>query len=163
MTTILYPTRGGSSAYLNQDWAMSLAQERDASLLLLYVSNVHFLKHTAAPVRLDLVEAELEDLGEFLLAMAQERVEKAGFTAETAVRRGEFVNALEEIIAERDISVVVLGRPVEDTGITSEGYINTVASNLRDNSQVEVFVVSEGRVLNHLLPNEESESTEDGQ
>jgi nucleotide-binding universal stress UspA family protein len=152
MTTILYPTRGGASAYHNQDWAMSLAQERGAGLLLLYVLNVHFLDHTAAPIRLDLIEAELEDLGEFLLAMAQERAEKAGFTAETAVRHGEFVIALEEIIAERSISVVVLGCPTGETGITSESYISGVAKTLHADLLVEVFVVGEGRVLNHFLP-----------
>ena len=152
MTTILYPTRGGASAYLNQDWAVALAQERGAGLLLLYVSDVRFLNHTAAPVRLDLVEAELEDLGEFLLAMAQERVEKAGFTAETAVRCGEFVTALEEIIQERDISAVVLGCPTDDTGITSEGYISRVAESLQASCNVEVFVVGKGRVVSHLLP-----------
>jgi nucleotide-binding universal stress UspA family protein len=163
MTTILYPTRGGESAYLNQDWALSLARERSAELLLLYVSDVRFLDHTAAPVRLDLVEAELEDLGEFLLAMAQERVEKAGQKAETIVRRGEFVNALEETIQERDISVVVLGRPTDDSGITSEGYVGDVARKLQDSANVEVFVIDEGRVAIHLLPTQKAGESDLGQ
>lgn len=156
MTTILYPTRGGTSADQNQDWTVSLARERGADLLLLYVSDVHFLDRTAAPVRLDLVEAELEDLGEFLLAMAQERIEKAGLKPDTAVRSGEFVNALEEIIQERDISVVVLGRPTDDTGITSEGYISDVAGRLQASSNVEVYVIGEGRIVIHLLPTQKA-------
>lgn len=152
MTTILYPTRGGTSAYLNQDWTVSLAKDRGADLLLLYVSDVHFLDLVTGPVRLDLVEAELEDLGEFLLAMAQERVEKNGFAADTAVRSGEFVNALEEIIKEKDISIVVLGCPTDDTGVTSEGYVSKVAESLQASSNIEVFVVGKGRVVLHLQP-----------
>lgn len=159
MATILYPTRGGSSAYLNQDWAMSLARERGADLLLLYVSNVHFLDRTAGPVRLDLVEAELEDLGEFLLAMAQERVEKAGLTADTVVRSGEFVKALEEIIQARDIDIVVLGCPTDDTGITSDEYISRVAEKLQTDLNIEVYVVGEGRVVIHLMPSQEADTT----
>ena len=156
MTTILYPTRGGSSAYNNQDWAVSLAQERGADLLLLYVSNVHFLDRTAAPVRLDLVEAEMEDLGAFLLAMAQERVEKAGLKADTIVRSGEFVNTLEEIIQEKGISIVVLGCPTDDTGITSQGYVNDVARHLQASLNVEVYVIGEGRIVIHLLPTQKA-------
>ena len=162
MTTILYPTRGGTSAYLNQDWTVDLAKDRGADLLLLYVSNVHFLDLITGPVRLDIVEAELEDLGEFLLAMAQERVEKNGFTADTAVRGGEFVTALEDIIKEKDISIVVLGCPTDDTGVTSEGYVSKVAESLQASSNIEVFVVGEGRVVLHLLPTmKASESSED--
>ncbi len=162
MTTILYPTRGGTSAYLNQDWAVDLAKDRGADLLLLYVSDVHFLDLITGPVRLDIVEAELEDLGEFLLAMAQERVEKNGFAADTAVRSGEFVNALEEIIKEKDISIVVLGCPTDDTGVTSEGYVSKVAESLQASSNIEVFVVGEGRVVLHLLPTlKASESNEE--
>ncbi|MFN2190158.1 MAG: universal stress protein [Candidatus Promineifilaceae bacterium] len=152
MTTFLYATRGGASAYLNQDWAVALAKDRGADLLLLYVSNVHFLDQIAGPINLDLVEAELEDLGEFLLAMAQERAEKSGLEAKTAVRSGEFVTALEEIIKEEDISVVVLGCPTNDTGITSEAYINGVAETLQARLNVEVYVIGEGRVVNHLFP-----------
>jgi nucleotide-binding universal stress UspA family protein len=159
MATILYPTRGGSSAYLNQDWAVSLAQKRGADLLLFYVSNVHFLDRTAAPVRLDLVEAEMEDLGAFLLAMAQERVEKSGLKTETIVRSGEFVNALEEIIAEDGISVVVLGCPTDETGITSQGYINDVAKRLQAGTNVEVYVIGEGRIVNHLLPTQKADDS----
>jgi len=162
MTTILYPTRGGSSAYLNQDWAVSLAQERGADLLLLYVSDVHFLDHIAAPIRLDLIEAELEDLGAFLLAMAQERIEKSGFEADTVVRSGGFVKALLEVIEERDISVVVLGCPTEDTGITSVKYITEVAHRLQARTNVEVFVVGEGRIVVHLFPTLKASEADQG-
>jgi nucleotide-binding universal stress UspA family protein len=152
MTTILYPTRGSTTAYHNLDWAVALAKDREADLLLLHVSNVHFLDQITGPVNLDIVESEMEDLGEFLLAMAQERVEKIGFESGTVVRSGEFVTALEEIIAEEEISVVVLGCPTEDTGITSEGYIVGVAEKLQADLNVEVFVVGEGKVVVHLLP-----------
>ena len=47
--TILCPTRGGEASYANQERAIALAVEREAELIFLYVSNVHFLDLTAAP------------------------------------------------------------------------------------------------------------------
>ena len=117
MTTILRPTRGGETSNPNQDRAIALAKERDADLLLLYVANVHFLDRLAGPVIVD-VETELEEMGEFLLALAQERAEKAGVRAKTLVLRGEFREALEQVIQEHEeVTTVVLGTAVEGTGV----------------------------------------------
>lgn len=152
MTTILRPTRGGESSFPNQDRAIAIAKERDADLLLLYVSNVHFLDHVAGPVLVD-VETELDEMGEFLLAMAQERAEKAGVRAETIVRRGEFREALEQVIQEHgEITTLLLGAAVEETSVIPAGYLEEMAKSLVVEYGIEVIIVHEGQIVEHYTP-----------
>ena len=149
MSTILYPTRGGESTHLNQDWVFEFTREEGASLLLLYVSNVRFLDLLAGPARLDLMEAELDELGEFLLAMAQERAETAGVAAGTIVRRGSFRDALKEVLLEHQATTVVLGYPSQETAFTTHDFINTLAQFLQNEFAVEVYVIDEGEIVEH--------------
>jgi nucleotide-binding universal stress UspA family protein len=152
MTMILRPTRGGEASYPNQDRAVTIAQERDADLLLLYVANVHFLDRVAGPVIVD-VETELEEMGEFLLALAQERAEKAGVQAQTLVLRGEFRKALEQVIQEHEeITTLVLGTAAGGTGVTPPGYLEDLIQWCQTEYGIEVFVVHEGEIIEHYTP-----------
>jgi hypothetical protein len=53
----------------------------------------------ASPVHVD-VEQELDELGEFVLAMAQERARAAGIEAEALVRRGDFKSVIYALVEE---------------------------------------------------------------
>jgi nucleotide-binding universal stress UspA family protein len=152
VTTILRPTRGGESSYANQDRAIALAKERDADLLLLYVANVHFLDRVAGPVIVD-VETELEEMGEFLLALAQERAEKAGVRAETVVLHGDFREALQQVIQEHEeITTVVLGSAAGGTGVTPPGYLEDLVQWFQTEYGIEVIVVDGGEIIEHHTP-----------
>ena len=151
MTTILRPTRGGEASYTNQDRAVALARERGADLLFLYVSNVHFLDRVASAVLVD-VETELEEMGEFLLALAQERAEKAGVQAETVVRRGEFREALEDVMREYQVSTVVLGTAIEATTVTPPGYLEELIHWIHTECGIEVILVHEGEIIKQHKP-----------
>ncbi len=152
MATVLYPTRGGDTTYRNQDWACDLALERGADLLLLYVSNVHFLDHIAGPVQLGLIEKELDELGQFLLAIAEERAQKRGVEANRLVLHGEFRQALKEVVQTKNITAVVLGRPSHDTAVTTIEYIDSLARSITAEYGVESFVVDQGEVVEHYSP-----------
>jgi nucleotide-binding universal stress UspA family protein len=152
MTTILYPTRGGDNTYANQDWVFEFAKELQARLLLLYVSNVRFLDTMRTPVSIDRVWKELDELGEFLLTMAQDRADKVGVTAEKALRHGSFRDALIEVINKENVSIVVLGRPAQYTAITTAVYIMGVAKKLTAETGVEVYLLHEGQVIEHIQP-----------
>lgn len=152
MSLILYPTRGADPIHSNQYFVIDLARERGADLLFLYVSNVQFLERFASPVRADVVQAELDELGEFLLVMAQERAEKANVRAGTEVRHGTFRHALQDAITEHEVTTVVLGRPAKDTGITTVEYLDKLAQFLLTDVGVEVFVVHEGEIVEHHEP-----------
>jgi nucleotide-binding universal stress UspA family protein len=151
MAMILCPTRGGQASYPNQDRAIAIAKERSAGLLFLYVANVSFLDRFASPLLVD-VETELEELGEFLLAMAQERAEKAGVKAQTEVRRGRFRYAIRDVIRLHEISSLVLGTAVGQTGVTTLDYVKEVSRWILKETGVEVIIVHRGEILEHHRP-----------
>lgn len=150
MTTILYPTRGGDTTYLNQDWVFSLVKETQARLIFLYVSNVRFLDRMPTPIDIDRVWEELDEMGEFLLTMAQDRADKVGISADKAIRHGRFREALKEVIEEEDVSTVVLGRPAHGTAITTAEYIQEIAAYLTTETDVEVYLIHDGQVVEHI-------------
>jgi len=142
---ILCPTRGGKASYANQDRAIALAKEREADLLFLYVSNVKFLGLTSLPFIVD-IETELDEMGEFILIMAQERADKAGVQAEITVERGVFDKVLKAVIQEQQISTVVLGSSKEGTGITTEEYVQKLGETISQELGVEFIVLRDGEI-----------------
>ncbi len=108
---ILCATRGGEASYRTQDAAIALAQKRGDELLFLYVADVKFLKTTARAVRPGVVMAEMEKMGEFFLALAQERAHKQGVTASYVLQRGELRDAIKAAARQPDVTLVVLGKP----------------------------------------------------
>ena len=145
-TKILCLTRGGEGSYPNQDGAIAIAKERGQDMMFLYISNIEFLDHTAAPKVID-IEAELDELGEFLLVMAQERASKAGVTAKTLVRRGFFREVLSEVIEENNFETVILGSSSGDTGIIDEDLLHEVTSEVHLKYKIEFIILYEGNVL----------------
>jgi len=145
-TMILCPTRGGKDSYPNQDRAIALAKERGVGLLFLYVTNVEFLDLTAAPKLID-IEHELDELGEFMLTMAQERAEKADVAASTLVQHGHFREVLSEVMEENEIGTVVLGSSAGGTGVVSESYIRDLIEDIHGKTGVEFIVVDHGEIV----------------
>ena len=111
MGKILCATRGGEASYRTQDAAIALAQERGDELLFLYVVDIKFLDKTARAVRPDVVTTEMEKMGEFLLAMAQERAQKQGVEARYVLRHGDLRPELKAAAREEAVDLVVLGQP----------------------------------------------------
>ena len=149
MPGVLCPTRGGEASYPNQDRAIQIAKERGSGILFLYVTDVRFLGRIASPMIVD-VEEEINEMGEFLLAMACERADKAGVVSRTLVLRGAFQDALVEAIQGNDVDVVVLGSPGGETGITTTDYLHELTAMLVDELSVEVYVVDQGEVQEHF-------------
>lgn len=143
---ILCPTRGGAGSFPNQDRAIAIAKERGAAVMFLYISNVEFLDLSASPKVID-IETEIDEMGEFLMAMAQERAEKAGVKALTLVRRGHFRDMLIEVIEENQIDTVVLGRSVEGSGVITAEYIRELGSHISAKTGVEFIVLEKGEIV----------------
>ncbi len=145
-TMILCPTRGGKDSYPNQDRAVALAKERGVEVLFLYITNVEFLGLTAAPKLID-IEHELDEMGEFMLAMAQERAGKANVDAVTLVQRGHFHEVLADVIEEHEISTVVLGSSAGGTGVVTESYIRDLIDEIHGKTEVEFIIVDQGEIV----------------
>lgn len=146
MTTILFPTRGGEASYPNQDQAIALARELAARLIFMYVTDVRFMTPLARSSVVNF-EEDIAEMGEFLLAMAQERAASQGVQAEMVVRRGVFREALKEVIEAEMVDVLVLGAPTGATGVTTPDYRKSVIRDLIAETGVEVLVVDEGKIV----------------
>lgn len=152
MTTILYPTRGGPSSYETQDQVIALAKEQKANLVFLYVSNVEFLGNVARPALVDIVEDELDHMGEFLLAMAQERASKAGWQADAVVRRGSFYAALSGVIKEYGVNILALGAPGHSHAVTTPKFLKELMESISEEFGIEVIVLRGGEVIERKTP-----------
>ena len=150
---ILCPTRGGKASYANQDRAIALAKEREAELLFMYVSNVKFLGLTSLPFIVD-IETELDEMGEFILTMAQERADKAGVQAEITVERGVFHEVVKAVIKEHEINTVVLGSSKGGTGFTTEEYVQKLGETISQEMSVEFIVLRDGEIQKVFKPQE---------
>jgi nucleotide-binding universal stress UspA family protein len=148
---ILCPTRGGKESFPNQDRAIALAKERGADLLFLYITNVEFLGLTAAPILID-IEDELDEMGEFMLAMAKERAEKANVNSDTLVKRGQFNTVMVDVIEEYPIDTVVLGISAGGTGVVTAEYIRALVDEIGDKTGVEFIVVHNGEIVKSFGP-----------
>jgi nucleotide-binding universal stress UspA family protein len=140
MGKILCATRGGEGSYATQDAAIALAKERDDELIFFFVVDVSFLNQTAAPLVVD-VEARLEKMGHFQLAMAQERATARGIEAQAVVRRGMLAHELIAAVRDLGISLVVLGRPMRQTAVFEEDALQDFAASLQAETGVEVRIL----------------------
>jgi nucleotide-binding universal stress UspA family protein len=148
---ILCPTRGGKGSYPNQDRAIAIAKERGTDILFLYITNVEFLGLTAAPKLVD-IEAEMDEMGEFMLVMAQDRAEKASVEATTLVMHGQFREVLAEVIEKHQIGTVVLGSSAGGTGVVTKEYIQELVDHIHSKTGVEFIVVDQGEIVKTYQP-----------
>jgi nucleotide-binding universal stress UspA family protein len=111
MKKILCATRGGEASIRAQDAAIALAKEQNAELWFMYVVDIGFMDKSLYAMRPDVVTDEMENLGEFLLAMAQERARQQGVNAEYLLRHGDLRQELIDTARDEGMELVVLGRP----------------------------------------------------
>lgn len=142
--TILCPTRGGKESHSNQDFAIYLTKERATGLTFLYVSNIQLLSRAGPPIIVD-IEEELDEVGSFLLSMAQERAEKSGVIAKAEVRRGNFSEVLRDVIIENKFDTVILGRSSKETGIVPHDHLQELSNELSKQTGAEFIIVQGGQ------------------
>jgi nucleotide-binding universal stress UspA family protein len=141
MGKILCATRGGEASYRTQDAAIALAQEQGDELLFLYVVDIGFLDKTASAVRPDVVATELENLGQFLLLMAEERAEKHNVRAGHILRHGELRKELKAAAQLPDVTLVVLGRPAGEESAFVPAGLAEFASEIESETGTPVRIV----------------------
>jgi nucleotide-binding universal stress UspA family protein len=141
MKKILCATRGGEASRRTQDAVIARAKEEGAMVLFLYVVDVEFLKLTARGVRPDIVATEMEHMGEFLLAMACERAVAQGVKAESCIRHGPLLEALEDAAREKGADAVAFGRPAGVDSSFSLTGLEDLAARITADTGVETFIV----------------------
>jgi nucleotide-binding universal stress UspA family protein len=124
-----------------QDAAIALAKEHGAKLCFVYVVDISFMNRSLYALRRDVVTGEMENLGEFLLAMAQERAKQQGVTAEYVLRYGDLRQALIDTAREADVGLVVLGKPAGEESAFALDALEAFASELESESGAQVHLV----------------------
>jgi nucleotide-binding universal stress UspA family protein len=112
-----------------------------AALLFLFVVDTHFLDKGRRAVRPDVVAEEMSHMGEFLLAMAQERAQKQGVAADYLLRRGEFRDELKAAAREEGVGLVVLGQPGGKGSAFVPGDLEAFAAEIEAETGVEAVIV----------------------
>jgi nucleotide-binding universal stress UspA family protein len=141
MAKILCATRGGEASYRTQDATIALAQERGDEILFLYVVDIEFLKKTARAVRPDVVTAEMDKMGNFLLAMAQERAQKQNVAADCVLRHGDLRRQLIAAARELDVTLVVLGKPAGEESTFALAGLEAFAAKIETETRVETRII----------------------
>jgi len=140
MGMILCATRGGEASYNTQNAVIALAKKQGDELVFLYVADVSFLNHTAAPLAVD-VESSLEKLGQFQLVMAQERAAAQGIIAQTIVRQGQLRAELVSVAKEIGATLIVMGRSLGPDAAFEESAQQVFAADLQSETGIEVQIL----------------------
>jgi nucleotide-binding universal stress UspA family protein len=141
MKKILCATRGGEASRRTQDAVIAMAKEAGASVLFLYVVDVEFLRLTARGVRPDVVTAEMERMGEFLLAMACERAVAQGVEAEICLRHGPLIQALESAAREEGADAIAFGRPAGLDSSFSLADLEQLAARIEEDTGIKTYIL----------------------
>jgi nucleotide-binding universal stress UspA family protein len=140
MGKILCATRGGEGSYRTQDRAIPLASQRGDLLIFLCVIDTHFLDKTAAPIVVD-VGRRMQNMGEFLLAMARERAERQGVSVQCLCRSGRVRDEIKAVAREEKVAVVVLGRPTGEANAFAVEELKSFAVEIEDETGCQVVIV----------------------
>jgi hypothetical protein len=150
MNKILCPTRGGEASQINQDKAIEIAAERGWKIVFLYVSNVGFLRNLRTAMMEKQILNDLDDMGEFILSMAQERAEKKNVESEICLKHGVFFTALKEAAEEYETGAVFLGSSAEDEGYTTKGYLDNLVEHVCEFADLEIIIARKGKIVKHV-------------
>jgi len=142
MSKILCATRGGEASIRTQDAAIARAQKEGKGMIFFLVMDVEFMVNADYGMRTDLVQKAMAGLGEFLLIAAVERAKAAGMQdVSHRLGQGGFIPALMEVIADEDVSLIVLGTPDPEEGIfgSMEG-LQSFAKDLEQQTGISVWL-----------------------
>ncbi|MBN1135748.1 MAG: universal stress protein [Anaerolineae bacterium] len=140
MGKILCATRGGEDSQRTQMAAITLAKEQGDELIFLYVADASFLDNIAAAVVVD-VQAELDQMGRFQLAIAQEQAAEQGVEAQIAIRHGHLREELIKAAKELGATFVVLGSPQQETAVFEESDLYAFVAEVETQTGAQVLVV----------------------
>ena len=140
MGAIVCATRGGEGSRAAQLKAVERAKEGDHHLIFLYVVDVHMVGQFDDNLQ-SAVRAEFHWLGKSLLHVAQQRAERAGISADNAIRDGSVKEEIERFLRESEADVLMLGAPRGTSPVFGDDAIEHFAQEIEDDTGVPVELI----------------------
>jgi nucleotide-binding universal stress UspA family protein len=143
MTLIVCATRGGEGSRAVQQIALQRAVEMNGTVEFLYVLDVDALEGVEDGLR-TAVKHELRWLGETLLHLAKQRVDRAdnSVSAEIVIREGQVRSFLKVYLRDRAADLLLLGAPRGTTAnVFGDDEIEKFALEIQNDTGVIVEVV----------------------
>jgi nucleotide-binding universal stress UspA family protein len=140
MPGIVCAIRGGPNSQPTIDKAISLSQEKKQQIYFLYVVNLNFLVHTELG-RSQLFYEQLDQMGEFILLMAQEQATGKNVSAEGVIRHGQVREEIIDLAKEVQAKYVVLGVPKgeEENDVFVRGKIGDYGKRIEAETSAKVI------------------------
>ena len=140
MGVIVCATRGGEGSRAAQLTAIQSARAGGHHLVFLYVVDKQIVGEHDEVLR-GAVHAEFHWLGRVILQIACQRAERAGITAEMAIRDGAVRDEIESFLREREARLLILGAPRHTSPVFGDDAIEQFARTIQDDTGVRVLVV----------------------
>jgi nucleotide-binding universal stress UspA family protein len=140
MPGIVCAIRGGPNSQPTIDKAISLSQEKNQQIYFLYVVNLDFLVHTEIG-RSQIFYDQLDQMGEFILLMAQEQAKGKNVSAEGVIRHGQVREEIIGLVKEVQANYVVLGVPQgeEENDVFVKGKIGEYGKRIETETSAKVI------------------------
>jgi nucleotide-binding universal stress UspA family protein len=144
MAGIVCAIRGGPSSQPTIDRAIQLAKEEDLQIHFLYVVNLDFLAHTNKS-RVNTLDKEMHQMGEFILISAQDRAMARGIHADGVVRNGVIADEIINLARDLEADYVILGSPQVETeaNVFTRQRLEDFSQRIRSESGAEVVLVED--------------------
>jgi nucleotide-binding universal stress UspA family protein len=144
MAGIVCAIRGGPSSQPTIDRAIQLAKREDLDIHFLYVVNLDFLAHTNVS-RVQTLDKEMHQMGEFILISAQDRAVAKGVRASGVVRKGVIGDEIIGLARDVEANYVILGSPQVETeaNVFTRQRLESFSQRISDESGAQVVLVED--------------------
>jgi nucleotide-binding universal stress UspA family protein len=140
MSGIVCAIRGGPNSQPTINKAITLSQEKKQQIYFLYVVNLDFLVHTESG-RTQLLYEQMDQMGEFILLMAQEQAKGKNVPAEGVIKHGQVREEIIDLAKEIQANYVVLGTPqgAGERDVFAEGMISEFGKRIEGETGAQVI------------------------
>ena len=140
MSGIVCAIRGGPGSQPTIEKALELAHQHNLRVYFLYVFNLDFMRHTSHS-RSDIITADMQQMGEFILVMAENLAAEQGVEATGIMRQGEVGEEIAALGREVNADYVIMGRPKEGHNVFTRERQHTLVSEIEEKSGAQVVFV----------------------
>jgi nucleotide-binding universal stress UspA family protein len=143
-TTIVCAVTGSDSSLRAASQAAALAEERNATLVLVFAVDMNFLDGMAVELSGRVAAEALHQVGETILEDAARPALSRGVTAKKVLRDGPLLDVVKEVVRQEKASLLVIGhepRSFFEKVVFKRESVEDHLQELKTETGVEVMVV----------------------